>query len=302
MASEKKKKTVLLIGGTGQLGTMIARELLKKKASVNLRLLVRPGSKSKLSSDLASNAEVVENDKEAFKDVYSVVCSVQGGPDVIVDAQLGWLKAARDAGVKRFIPSSFSFNFFGLSDGENINSDWRREFGLKARQERGNVEVVHVMNGCFLDKGVLFGFLQMFDLEKGEAYQWGDGEMPIDLTTYADTAVYTAEVATEQQQSLPEQFFLSGETLTFHQLVDKVGKSLHSPPRSLTIKKMGSIDDLSAEIDRRQKAEPNNPMAWLPFMYLRGMMSGKGKLGKLQNDRFPHLKTMGVEEYVKQMG
>ena len=39
-------KAVLLVGGTGNLGGLIGRELLKRGA--RLRLLVRPGSRSKV--------------------------------------------------------------------------------------------------------------------------------------------------------------------------------------------------------------------------------------------------------------
>lgn len=179
-------KTILLVGATGNLGSLIARALLAKGAK--LRLLVRPGSRVKVAADIAAACEIVEDEAGAFDRVYTVVSAVQGGPETIVEAQLKFLSAARAAGVRRFIPSAFSFNFFGLAEGENFNSDWRREFARRAEEERGPVEVVHVLNGCFLDMGVLFGFLGAFDLKKGEAYLWGDGNNKMEFTTYADTA------------------------------------------------------------------------------------------------------------------
>ena len=101
-------KTVLLIGGTGNLGGLIGRELLKRGA--RLRLLVRPGSRSKVPADLAQAAEIVEDEQTAFQGVSSVVSAVQGGPETIVDAQLRFLRAAGQAGVRRFIASDYSMN------------------------------------------------------------------------------------------------------------------------------------------------------------------------------------------------
>lgn len=288
-------KTILLVGATGNLGGLIARALLAKGAK--LRLLVRPGSRAKLSADVAAGAEIVEDEAGAFDGVYTVVSAVQGGPETIVDAQLKFLSAARAAGVRRFIPSGFSFNFFGLGEGENFNSDWRREFARRADKERGAVEVVHVLNGCFLDMGVLFGFLEAFDLKKGEAYLWGDGNNKMEFTTYADTAAYTAEAALADGP-LPREFFVAGESLTFHELVNETAAGLGRP---ITVKKLGTLADLDQETARRLKAEPGNMFAWLPLMYWRGMLNGKGKLGPLMNAQYPAIHPTGVRQYVKSM-
>lgn len=286
-------KTILLVGATGNLGGLIARALLAKGAK--LRLLVRPGSRVKLSADVAAASEIIEDEAGAFDGVYTVVSAVQGGPETIVDAQLKFLRAARAAGARRFIPSSFSFNFFGLSEGENFNSDWRREFARRAEEERGTVEVVHVLNGCFLDMGVLFGFLGAFDLKKGEAYLWGDGNNKMEFTTYADTAAYTAEAALAEEP-LSREFFVAGESLTFNELVNETAAGLGRP---ITVKKLGTLADLDQEIAHRLQAEPGNMFSWLPLMYWRGMLNGKGKLGPLMNAQYPAIHPTGVRQYVK---
>ncbi|HEX4991567.1 MAG TPA: NmrA family NAD(P)-binding protein [Candidatus Binatia bacterium] len=299
MGTERKDrkpvKTILLVGATGNLGGLIARALLAKGAK--LRLLVRPGSQAKLATDVVAASKIVENEASAFDGVYTVVSAVKGGPETIVDAQLNLLRAARAAGVRRFIPSDYSLNLFGLAEGENVNSDWRREFARRAEKERGAVEVVHVLNGAYLDRGVLFGFLGAFDLEKGEAYLWGDGNERMEVTTYADTAAYTAEAAVADGP-LPGEFFVAGESLTFHELVNETAAGLGRP---VTVKKLGTLADLDAEIARRLQAEPGNMFSWLPLMYWRGMLNGKGKLGELQNAQYPAIHPTGVREYVKRM-
>ncbi len=230
----------------------------------------------------------------ALDGVDTVVSAVQGGPETIIDTQLGLLRAARDAGVRRFIPSDFSMNLFGLAEGENINSDWRRAFARQAATESGAMEVVHVLQGCFLDAGVLFGFLNAIDLDKNEAYLWGDGNADMQFTTYADTADYTAEVALDDQP-VPSPFFVAGDSLNFHELVAETSGGLG---RALTVRQMGTLHDLDGEIQARMAREPNDPRAWLPLMYWRGMLNGKGALGPLMNQRYPQIRPTTVREYV----
>jgi len=57
--------------------------------------------------------------------------------------------------------------------------------------------------------------------------------------------------------------------------------------------------DLDAEIASRQRADPQNIFAYLPLMYWRAMLNGKGKLGQLVNSRYPQIRPLTVREYVK---
>ena len=133
------------------------------------------------------------------KGASTVISAIQGGPDIIIDGQTQLLRAARDAGVNRFIPSDYSLDLFKVKPGHIPTSEWRRQFALVADAERGKVEVVHVLNGGFLDRGVMFGFIRVIDIEKQTAFVWGDGKRPMDWTTYADTARYTVEVAVDER-------------------------------------------------------------------------------------------------------
>lgn len=290
--NQGSQKTVLLFGATGNLGSLIARALLDK--GVKVRVFVRPGSRDKLAPEIASAAEIVESESGVFTGVYTVVSAVQGGPETMLEAQLKWLHAAREAGVRRFIPSDYSFNLFGLAPGENVNSDLRHAFAQQAAKERGAVEVVHVLNGCFLDTGVLYGFLGAFDLKKGEAYLWGDGNEKMEFTTYADTAAYTAAAAVDDGP-LPDKFFVAGDSLNFRELVSETAAGLG---KNVAVKQLGTLADLDAEIARRRQAEPGNLFAWLPLMYWRAMLNGKGKLGHLVNSRYPAIRPTTVREYV----
>lgn len=293
---------VVLAGATGQLGSLIARALLAKPG-VTLRCLVRRGSEEKLAELRAAGAELVEADLNAGSEAalaaacqgaYAVIAAVQGGPDVIVDGQLRLLRAAMAGGARRFIPSDYSFDFFKLPEGANLNADWRRRFARLADEEAGSrIEIVHVLNGIFAARGVL-AFVGFFDFDAGVARLWGDGNMPMELTTYADTARYVAEAAIDPEP-LPAWFYVAGDIVSFRELVRayEEGKG-----RTLTIEQQGSLDELVQELARRRSAQPQNVMAWLPLMYAHGVLSGAARLGPLENGRYPHLRPASVRDAI----
>ena len=104
-------QTIALVGGTGRLGKLIGNALLDK-GGVRLRLLIRPGSGSKAADLVQRGAQIVEGgmgdgDGAALatlcQGASTVISAVQGGPEVIIEGQTRLFRAARDAGVKRFI-------------------------------------------------------------------------------------------------------------------------------------------------------------------------------------------------------
>jgi hypothetical protein len=157
------KQTIALVGGTGRPGTLIGNAVLDKP-DVQLRLLVGPGSRDKAAGLEKRGAHVVEGGigpdaggalASLSQGASAVISAVQGGPDVIIDGQTQLLRAARDAGVKRFIPSDYSLDLFKVKPGPIPTSEWRRQFASVADAERGSVEVIHLLNGGFLDRRVL---------------------------------------------------------------------------------------------------------------------------------------------------
>ena len=299
------KQTIALVGATGGLGTLIGNAVLDKPG-VQLRLLVRPGSRDKAAGLEQRGAQVVEGEIGQSADgalasfcegATTVISALQGGPDVIIEGQTQLLRAAREAGVRRFIPSDYSLDLFKVKPGQIPTCDWRRQFASVADAERGNVEVVHVLNGGFLDRGVLFGFVRVIDVEQQTAFVWGDGKQPMDWTTYADTARYTVEVAIDERP-VPRIFSVAGDVLDFEGIVSAYEAA---SGRKLRVERLGSLEDLDARIDQL-KADPANFLACLPLMYYRSMLNGEGKLDGVMNDRYPSLRPTTVREYVVQEG
>jgi nucleoside-diphosphate-sugar epimerase len=299
-------EVIALVGGSGQLGKLIADEVLARP-DTHLRLLVRPGSRAKVAGLERRGAQVVEGAIGAGTErplaafcagATTVISAVQGGPDVIVDAQASLLRAARDAGARRFIPSDFSLDLFKVAPGKIVNADIRRAFADLADAERGAVEVTHVLNGQFLDRRVMFGFIRVIDPAAKIAYVWGDGDIPMDFTTYADTARYTAAAAVDDNP-IGRVLGVAGDSLTFPEIVAAYEKASGA---RLRVERLGSLDDLDARIAELRRGGPENFLKFLPLMYYRAQLDGTAKIDPVMNDRYPAITPTTVEQYVSSAG
>jgi len=94
----------------------------------------------------------------------------------------------------------------------------------------------------------------------------------MDFTTFKDTALYTAEVAVDTK-AIPEHFSVAGDTMDFNELVTA---NEEGSGKKLTVKQLGSLADLDAKIESTMQADPANVFAYLPLMYYRAMLNGKG--------------------------
>jgi nucleoside-diphosphate-sugar epimerase len=293
-------KLVVVAGGAGKLGRLLVNALLEHPA-VRVRVLVRDPRKPEVASMASERVELVAFDAQSANDAaradavrgaFAVVSTLQGGPDVIVDAQLALLRAAKAAGARRFVPSDYSYNIFTLPEGVNVNSDWRRTLAEQARGEvAASFEVVHVMQGIFADRYVL-GFLGLLDADQGIVRYWGDGKTPIDWTTWEDTARFTAAAALDDRQ-VPAHLFVSGDRADVHSFA-QAWEAAHG--KKLTLERLGSLAELDEETKRRLAAEPGNMYAWLPLMYARGVFGGKALLGPTLNARYPEIKAETIAQ------
>lgn len=295
-------KLIVVVGAAGRLGRLIVQSLLAHP-SVRVRALVRDPNKPEAEGLASERVEVRTFDAASATDAaranavqgsYAVISTLQGGPDIIIDAQLALARAARAAKVRRFIASAFSYDLFALPQGVNINTDWRRTFAERAKAEVGDsLEVVHVMQGIFTDKFVL-GFLGLLDARAGVLRYWGDGKTPIDWTSWEDTARFTAAAALDERP-VPERLYVSGDRLDVHGFAAAYASVRGT---KLALESLGSLEDLRAELSRRLAAEPSNMYAWLPLMYARGVFEGGALLGPTLNARYPEIAAETVAQSI----
>jgi len=286
----------VLAGATGDLGHRIALALLGRGAQV--RALVRPGNtKPEVAALRAAGATVVEvNFKNAAALVAAcagaacVVSALSGLREVIVDAQTHLLDAAVAAGVPRFIPSDFSIDFTKLPAGSNRNLDLRREFGRHL--DRMPIQATSILNGMFMDLLTGQAPLVLFKLKR--VLYWGSANQPLDFTTIADTAAYTAAAALDP--TTPRYLRVAGEVATIRGL--QAAATAATGQRFRLLRAGGLwVLKLMIKLARRLAPAPKEVFPpWQGMQYMHNMFTGLPKLRVLDNDRYPDLKWTKVRE------
>lgn len=296
------KTPVFVVGATGLLGSRIARALLDDAQPV--RALVRSGVGEEKREALrvleGHGLEVVEGDitdsaerlASLMHGSATVVSAVQGGPEVIVDGQVNLLRAAEQAGVRRFIPSDFAIDLTKLDDEDNVMIGWRRRAAERFRSS--GVDVTSVLNGAFME--VMIGFMQIVDWERGTVSHWGDPDQPLDLTSVDDTAEYAAAVAVDPQLAGRTTLRFAGEVMTMRQFHEAVEAG---SGRKLEFRTLGTADELRAEIGRRAAAT-QDPLEYVGLQYQWCMVTGKAKFDTLDNGRYPEVKPISMEDIVRE--
>ena len=221
------KLTVLVAGATGMLGTKIVAALLDK-GNINVRAMVRSSTdnneenRQKIDAMKAKGATIVEGDlmqPETLLQLCTgvdVVVSAVGNNEVTTPGQKNLIDAAKQQGVKRFIPSDYSVDYRKLDYGDNDNLDKRKEV-FEYLQHSG-LEYTLVLNGAFMDN-VGTPYMPQFDLEHQTFQYWGDGDTPLDFTTTDDTAKYIAEAVSDPDLA-NTALEVAGDVLTDCQAVE----------------------------------------------------------------------------------
>ncbi len=296
------KLTVLVVGSTGMLGSKIVTALLDK-GNIDVRAMVRSlndsnaENRQKIEAMKAKGAAIVEGNLmqpdtllPLCKGV-DVVVSAVGNNEVTVPGQKHLIDVAKQSGIKRFIPSDYSVDYRKLDYGDNDNLDKRKQV-FEYLQQSG-LEYTLVLNGAFMDN-VGTPYMPQFDLEHQTFQYWGDGETPLDFTTTDDTAKYVAEAVSDPGLA-NTALEVAGDILTAKQLKAAYEKATGN---KLTAKPLGSVVELQAWIGAK-KPSANSPVEYVPQQYEYTMVSGKGKLDRIQNDRYPHIKPLTVQQYLQ---
>ena len=288
--------TIVLAGVTGDLGFRIAQALLRRGAVV--RALVRPGNTNPVVAALrALGAVIVEVDfnsvtalTNACAGAACVVSALSGLRDVIVDGQKRLLDAAVAAGVPRFIPSDYSIDYTKLPNGSNRNLDLRREFNQ--RLDQAPVQATSILNGMFTDLLTGQAPVVLFGLKR--VLYYGDADQPLDFTTTANTAEFTAAAALDP--STPRYLRVAGEVATVRGLQAAATAATGEPFKLLRV---GPLGVLGAMIKVTKALMPTTDEVfppWQGMQYLHNMFTGLPKLAPLDNARYPDIRWTSVRE------
>jgi nucleoside-diphosphate-sugar epimerase len=293
----KEPRDVLLVGA-GRFGSRVARALLAQP-DVRLRVLVREAANPTIASLRDAGASIVAGElgdarilDDAARGVEVVVSTLNGGPDVIVDGQTQLLRASERQGVKRFVPSDYSLDYFALGEGDNVFLDLRRRF---ARVLEGSaVAATHVLIGAFAEVQ-LSPSMGIFDFRRGVATPWGTGDEPVDVTTLDDAARVVAAVALDERAQ--RRVAYAGDVISARSVGETFERLTGRPFR---IEPRGSVAELEAWI-ARTRATAKAPTDFVFGQYQLAQINGKGKLRTLDNARFPQITPTSAADVLRGM-
>ena len=290
------KTTILMAGGTGNLGGRIIKDLLRKGADV--RVIVRSGTEDAKIRALEQqgvkvirvNIKAVSELTKACEGASCVISALQGLHDVIVDVQSVLLDAAVAAGVPRFIPSDYSCDFTKLSIGDNRNFDLRREF--HQRLNKAPIAATTVFNGAFAD--MLTGQMPLILFKLKRVLYWGNADQRMDFTTIDDTAAFTASAALDP--STPRFLRIAGDEVSARELTAVVNEVTGEKFRLFRAGGLGTLGML-IKVARTVAPGEGKPFpAWQGMQYMHNMFEGRVKLEPLDNDRYPDMKWTSARE------
>ena len=270
---------VVLAGATGDQGRRTALALALAGAEV--RALVRAGSAAQAQEALrVAGATVVTldlNDVEAVtascRGARSVVSTLGGLHDVIVDRQTVLLDAAVRAGVPRFISSDYSADYTKTAAGANRNFDLRREF--MARADQAPIAVTSIFNGAFLD--MLGAEMPIIQPRIRRILYWSDRGQILDFTSRNDVAAYTAQVAIDENP-VPRILRVSGASVTVEDIAATMAEITGRPYRTLRVGGLGLLGVMIRATRlialQRDAVFP----AWQGMQYMRDQFAGLVRL------------------------
>jgi len=298
MTTNKQQKSVGVIGANGDLGSRICKNLLTKGAKV--KAIVRQSANiDRLKQIPNLNICMVDYNNfesliEEFKDLDCIVCTLNGLEDVIIKQQTLILKAAEQAGVKRFIPSDFAIDFRNIKKASNRNLELRKEF-IKTL-DQFSIKITSILNGVFSD--MLTSVMPLILFKINRVVYFGDSKQKIDFTTIQTTAEYTSSVALDE--NTPRYLSISSNSLSSEdlanimtQITGKKYKLLNGG--SLSMLKIYIV--IAKFLDKILSKDKNNIYpVWQGMQYFYHMFSGKCKLHNLDNSRYNDVNWIDVKD------
>ncbi len=293
--------TIVIVGGTGNLGGQIIPHLINKK--VQVKVLVRESTsaeKLKVLQNIGVEVVVVNynNIPELAKACIGASCilSVLSGlKNVIVDTQKNVLAAAIQAGVPRFISSDFSIDHRHLITGNNRNLDFRKEFYAYINTQP--IAATSIFNGAFMD--LLKTDMPLVLKKQKRILCWGNPNIKMEFTHTKDVAAFTAQACCDNTS--PRNLFIAASQLNatdFVQIMSTIDNSTYKLFRPGSIGLFNNIIKLTKFFTGGSK-ELYPP--WQGMQYMRDMMEGNIQLQPTyDNNKYGNLNFLQVPDFMKQ--
>jgi len=189
-------------------------------------------------------------------------------------------------GLKRFVPSDFSFNIWNIPEGTQYFVDQRLKF--RKRLANSTVKALHFTDGLFMET---YYWLKK---REGAFTYWGDINQKIDLITMTDLAKFVMEAISDK--NMVGDVMVTGVQMSTKELMEMyntvTGKKMEA-------KKLGSIEDLKNKLKEMKKEGKMFEAVQMGFEVM--MYDGSVKMNKTMNEMWPNIKPMTWEEFIREM-
>jgi len=282
--------SVLIVGATGNLGKYITLECLMQP-NLLVNILVRdPNKDNQLcyhvqqvgGKCLIGDITKPETIKDCTKGIHTVISAVIGDNETVIEGQKNLLEDALKNGVKRFVPSDFSFYIFNQKKGDHYFTTQRLEF--KELLDKSPIKHLHVSNGFFMET--------YFCLNVDKFVYWGDIDQKFDLTCQDDVARYLAAAISNPDRD--GELNIVGSELSTREIVEIFNRNTGKNWPAVCA---GTIEDLKKQIQEHK--QQGNWLEAVQLGYALAVYSGSGKIHNKHNDEFPDIKPTTLEDYVQ---
>ena len=299
---------ILVAGATGNLGQKMIDSLHSRAHQV--RGLGRHPSKLDLSSRKKLESFIRSDNyydvpalDRACKGVDAVICVYTGIPELALEGQLLLLRAAERAGVKKYVASSWNYNWKDMQLGIHESYDPYICF-------RNQVELTSDLKPIYFFTGVLAEVLfslpghggfspannGVWDPERKTMDIWGTGEEIWHWTTERDAAEFTAAVIERDDAAEGGFWTLCSGSGTLEQIAKTYGKVRN---REVIVQKKGNLEELRERaLEAREKGKRNMFWPYIGWFYQLFTVDGTWSLGELDNDKLD-VKVTGLEEFLR---
>ena len=95
------------------------------------------------------------------------------------------------------------------------------------------------------------------------------------------------------------EFAVLGDKKSIKELAQLYQQAYGTEPQ---VQRLGSLEDLYTKMTAVFKENPANYYAWMGMFYQYYMLNGSTSLDNLDNERYPSVKPITVEDFLKKYG
>jgi uncharacterized protein YbjT (DUF2867 family) len=211
--------TLYLVGGTGNLGSEIAKGLITAKGFSSYKALVRDEAKGQALRALGWTVCAASLENITAKDFpdAKVVVSALGGPTMVA-LESAVVKAAKEAGASLYVPSQFGCDFRTWGTSFPVYASKKQVLDLAIAQD---LPTLCVFTGFFSD--FIFGFLAAPN-QDGKVTMVGDGSFNVSFTRRSDIGFVLAKALADPTYNQGGYLSMQGDCMSWKEAVDMYAK------------------------------------------------------------------------------